>query len=89
MKNRELTHQIMLGTQVAIVLIQPDNAFISKTEDIITNVSIALVNDFKLNILEAMNIIYNSETFTQLTSRENLLFEKSWLDIYKMLKEEL
>jgi len=86
---REPTHQIMLGTQAALTLIQPDITFVSKTEDIITNMSIALVNDLKMDVLEAMNIIYNSETFVQLTSRESHLFEKSWLEIYEMLKKEL
>jgi hypothetical protein len=78
----------MLGTPTAVALIQPDNTFISKTEDIITNMGVALVNNFKMDIIEAMKIIYNSETFLSLTNKEIRLFEKSWTEIYEMLKKE-
>ena len=86
---REPTHQIMLGTQAAIALIQPDNTLISKTENIITNITVALTNDLKTGAIEAMKMIYNSKTFTQLTNKETLLFEKPWQSIYEMLKKEL
>jgi hypothetical protein len=86
---REPTHQIMLGTPAAVALIQPDNTFIFKTEDIITNMGVALVSNFKMDIIEAMKMIYNSETFISLTTRETGLFEKSWTEIYEMLKKEL
>jgi hypothetical protein len=85
---REPTHQIMLGTPEAIALIQPDNAFISEMEDMITNIGVALVNDFKMDIIEAMKIIYNSNIFILLTDREASLFEKPWQEIYEMLKKE-
>jgi hypothetical protein len=85
---REPTHQIMLGTPEAVALIQPDNTFISKTEDIITNMGVALANNYKMDVIEAMRIIYNSETFMSLTDRETGLFEKSWTEIYEMLKKE-
>jgi hypothetical protein len=86
---REPTHQIMLGTPTAIALIQPDNTFFSKTEDIITNMGVALIKDFENDMIEAMKIIYNSELFVSLTDRETGLFEKSWTEIYEMLKKEL
>ena len=63
--------------QPALALIQTDNTFIFRTEDIITNTSLALVRDFEIDILEAMKTIYNSETFTQLTDEGTSLFEKS------------
>jgi hypothetical protein len=85
---REPTHQIMLGTPAAVALIQPDNTFVSITEDIITNMGVALVTNFKIDIIEAMKIIYNSETFISLTNKETGLFKKSWPEIYEMLKKE-
>jgi hypothetical protein len=85
---REPTHQIMLGTPAAVALIQPDSNFISKTEEIITNMGVALVNNSKMDIIEAMKIIYNSEIFISLTNKETGLFEKSWTEIYEMLKKE-
>ena len=86
---REPTHQIMLGTQAAVAIIQPDNTFIFRTEDIITNVGVALVRDFKMDIIEAMKTIYNSEMFTKLTTKDTGLFEKPWQEIYEMLQKEL
>jgi hypothetical protein len=47
-------------------------------------------NDFgKGFYVTAMKIIYNSELFVSLTDRETGLFEKSWTEIYEMLKKEL
>ena len=86
---REPTHQIMLGTQVAIAIIQPDNSFIFQTEDIITNLCIALVNDAKMDMLESMKVVYLSDVFMKLSDKTTELYKKSWQEIYEILKIEL
>jgi hypothetical protein len=87
----EPTHQIMLGTQAAIALIQPETAanVLSKIEDKITALSIALVRERNLDMLEAMNIVYNSEVFLKLNDSNTELYLKSWQEIYELLKQEL
>ena len=79
----------MLGTQTAIAIIQPDNSFIFQTEDIITNMCVALVNDVKMYMLEAMKAVYLSDVFIKLSDKTTELYKKSWQEIYKILKIEL
>lgn len=86
---REATHQIMFGTEAAIALIQPDNSFIFQTEEIITNMCIALVNELKISMLESMKLVYLSDIFMKLSDRTTELYKKSWQELYEMLKIEL
>ncbi|MDR1739687.1 MAG: DUF3990 domain-containing protein [Bacteroidales bacterium] len=86
---REPTHQIMLGTSAAIAIIQPNNINVFEAEDIITNISVALINERKMDMLEALRLIYNSNTFIQLYDKNTLLYQKPWQEIYELLKKEL
>ena len=87
---REATHQIMFGSAKAINLIQPNENFsFSEIEDIITNISIALIRDFNMEMIDAMNAVYNSDTFSQLTDINTGLYLRTWQEIYAMLKQEL
>jgi hypothetical protein len=86
---REPTHQIMFGTQAAISIIQPDTLFIFQTEDVITNMCVALVNDVKMDMLEAMKTVYLSDIFVKLSDKTTELYKKTWQEIYEMLKIEL
>ena len=86
---REPTHQIMLGTKSSIATIQPDNLFICQTEDIITNMCISLSNDSKIDILEAMKLVYQSDVFMKLSDITTELHKKPCQEIYEMLKIEL
>jgi len=44
---------------------------------------------FDINELQATDLFYNSDTFTQLADETTKLYEKSWQEIYEMLKQEL
>jgi hypothetical protein len=85
---REPTHQIMFGTQASIATIQPDNSFICQTEEIITNMCISLANDLKMDMLEAMKLVYLSDVLIKLSDRTTDLYKKSWQELYEMLKWE-
>jgi hypothetical protein len=47
-----------------------------------------LIEDYKLPVTEAMNIVYNSETLNILQNKETELFIQSPAYIYELLKEE-
>ncbi|GHT31528.1 hypothetical protein FACS189434_01440 [Bacteroidia bacterium] len=87
----EPTHQIMLATETVLELIylKPTANPLSDIEDIISAVSIALVRNNGLDMIEAMKIVYNSQTFAQLTEESNELYKKSWQEIYEMLTLEM
>ena len=87
----EPTHQIMLGTQAALALIQPETAasVLSRVEDKVSALSIALVQERNLDMFEAMNLVYNSELFLKLNDTSTKLYLKPWQEIYQMLKQEL
>jgi len=86
---REPTHQIMFGSAIAVNLIQPNENFsFSEIEDIITNMSIALVHDSNLEMIDAMNIVYNSNTFLKLTDLNTGFYLRPWQEIYEILKKE-
>ena len=55
------------------------------TQDIIRY----LVEDNKMSIEEAMDILYNSKTFELLNDLETHLYYESSAYIYELLKEEL
>ncbi|MDR2384872.1 MAG: DUF3990 domain-containing protein [Tannerella sp.] len=87
---REPTHQIMLGSVIALNLIQPNEDFLfSKIEDFITSISIALVRDFNMDMLDAMNIVYNSDTFLKLMDLNTGFYHRTWQEIYEILQREL
>jgi hypothetical protein len=80
----------MFGTLAAIALIQPETTAnaLSEIEDKITALSIALVQERNLDMLEAMNIVYNSELFLKLNDTSTKLYLQPWQEIYQLLKEE-
>jgi hypothetical protein len=87
----EPTHQIMLATPAAIALIQPETAVgvLSEIEDRVSALGIALVHERNLDMLEALNIVYNSETFIKLNDTGTKLYQMPWQESYEMLKKEL
>jgi hypothetical protein len=87
---REPTHQIMFASETAINLIQPKEVFPdSEIEDIVSNISLALIHDSNLPMIDAMNIIYNSKTFLKLMDIKSGFHRHNWQEIYEMLKKEL
>jgi len=47
-----------------------------------------LTEDFSLNVVDAMNVIYNSEVFHLLQDEKTELFVQSPAYIYELLKNE-
>ena len=47
-----------------------------------------LIEDYKLNITEALQFIYNSETYMKLIHVDNGLYEQSPSYVYELLNKE-
>lgn len=60
-----------------------------KIEELVSELSVALMQDQNVSTLEAMNIVYNSSIFAQLADYSNSLYHKPWQEIYDILKTEL
>ncbi|GHT65164.1 hypothetical protein FACS189451_12870 [Bacteroidia bacterium] len=87
---KEETHQIAFCTEQAIdALIDYNDPPRYKIEELVSELSVALMQDQNISTIEAMNIVYNSDIFTQLSNYSNLLYRKSWQEIYDILKKEL
>ena len=50
---------------------------------------VALVNDLKMDMLEAMKLVYFSDIFMKLSDSNTEFYKKSWQEIYEMLKIEI
>ena len=55
---------------------------------IIDQLTLFLTQDFSLSIPDALNIIYNSETYRLVKEKENGLYIQSPSYIYELLKRE-
>ncbi|WP_239060649.1 DUF3990 domain-containing protein [Bacteroides sp. 519] len=89
LKYHEPTHQICFCTIKSLQLIsKPSRKPISAIETVVEHIVIQLIAE---NIDEevAINIVYNSDTFIQLTDEATNLYKKSWQEIYELLKQEL
>ncbi|GHV66338.1 hypothetical protein FACS1894199_09540 [Bacteroidia bacterium] len=90
LKFREATHQIAFCTDQAIdILINYNDPPRYKIEELVSELSVALIEDRDIPTIEAMNIVYNSDVFSQLSETSNLLYRKPWQEIYALLKKEL
>jgi len=54
-----------------------------------SNVILALMEDYGMTELEAVDIYYTSKTYIKLTDETTELYKKQWTEIYGMLKIEL
>lgn len=87
LKFREATHQIAFCTSPAInSLLAYNEPPRYKIEELVSELSVALMQDQNISTIEAMNIVYNSDIFTQLADYSNLLYRKPWQEIYDILK---
>ena len=90
LKYHEPTHQICFCTVKSLQLIsKPSRKLISAVETIVEYVVMQLIKDNKIVEEEAVNIVYNSETFVQLTNEASELYRTDWTEIYELLKHEL
>jgi len=90
LKYQEKTHQICFCTINSLQLLKKTDTKYSSyvvriTEQLIENIMIDLDVDEK----QAADILYTSETFTQLAEESTKLYKKMWQEIYEMLKKEL
>ena len=86
---RENTHQICLCTTESLGAIKLlENTGFFEMEEITKSIVTALTES-GIDQLEAINLFYDSNTFTQLSNSSTGLYAKSWKEIYEMLKLEL
>ncbi|GHV48198.1 hypothetical protein FACS1894181_03320 [Bacteroidia bacterium] len=89
LKFREATHQIAFCTERAIdLLLDYNEPPRYKIESLVSELSVALMRDHGISTIEAMNIVYHSDIFTQISDYSNFLYRKSWQEIYAILKKE-
>ena len=87
---REQTHQICFCTSEALLaleLIEDDTLF--DREDLCSLIIENLEADFQLKQSEAARKFYSSKVFAKISDTETKLSEKTWQEIYQMLKIEL
>ena len=86
------THQICFCTARSLQMLD----YIENAQDISCEISKIgkqivekLMLDNNIDELQATDLLYNSNTFTQLADESTKLYEKSWQEICEMLKKEL
>ena len=91
LKWHEDTHQICFCTVASLQFLKrPDNLkIVSKFLHIGEPIVEKLVTDFGFDEKTATDKFFSSNTFSKLTDISNQLFQKSWQEIYEMLKIEL
>jgi hypothetical protein len=90
LKHKAQNHQICFCTVQSLqALIPVKNDMDIRLVHIDNNIVKALVSDFDKNEIDAENIYYKSNTYTQLADNTTQLYEKDWTEIYKMLLDEL
>jgi len=86
----EDTHQIVFCTEKAInALLEYNLPARYKIEKLISELSLALMQDFNITDIEAMKLVYHSEIFQKLSDETIEFYQKTWQDIYELLKQEL
>ena len=87
--HREDTHQICFCTTESLGAIKLfENIGFSEMEEIAKAIITTLVES-GINQLTAINLLYNSDTFDQLSDSNTGLYVKPWQEIYEMLKSEI
>jgi len=84
------SHQICFCTMQSLqALSQPKGKIDIAIYDIGDNVVQSLMIDYEKTEMEAMDMYYLSNTYTQLADESTLFYQKPWQKIYEMLKIEL
>ena len=82
-------HQICFCTtaslQMLSAVVVKNDSKILQMEDLLVE---QLMIDNRIDETQATDILYNSETFAQLTDESIEFYKKSWQEIYEMLKKE-
>lgn len=65
------------------------NEFKYMTEAIAADIAVYLSDEFKITVSEALDILYNSDTYSNLMNPETGLYFQSSNYVYSFLKDEL
>ena len=93
LRHHEETHQICFCTPRALMMLEnvtetsTDHLF--NIEDIGEAIIENLMLDRNIDEEKAANIFFSSQTFIQLSDEGTKLCEKSWQEIYELLKQEI
>lgn len=89
----EETHQICFCTPRALMMIENKTDtnvdVLFNIEDVGEKVIEALVLDYAINEDMATDYFFSSQLFNELSDESTGLYQKTWLEIYEMLKNEL
>ena len=84
------SHQICFCTMQSLqTLSQPKGKIDIAVYDIGDNIVQSLMLDYEKTEIEAMDIYYTSNTYTQLADETTEYYRMPWTEIYDMLKKEL
>jgi hypothetical protein len=85
-----VSHQIALCTQKSLQMIKKAFNKIDLNEMTIDDTIIqSLIEDFEMNEVQAIDTYFNSKTYSLLIDESTKLYEKSWQEIFRMIKQEL
>jgi len=92
LRYHEETHQICFCTSRALMMLENEtntnSDILFNIEDIGEKIIETLMFDYGIDEEKATDKFFSSQTFIQLSDDSSELFEKSWQEIYKMLKGE-
>jgi len=84
------SHQIALCTHKSLQMIKKAFSKADLNEMTIDDaINQSLIVDFKMNDYQAIDTYFNSKTYSLLIDENTGYYEKSWQEIYEMLKKEL
>ncbi|GHT18331.1 hypothetical protein FACS189429_4670 [Bacteroidia bacterium] len=88
--HRKPSHQICFCTLRSLQALEQDKAYIDSPEfHIGKKIVEQLMLDNKIDEVQATDLFYNSKTFEKLSDETTKFYQKSWQEIYEMLKKEL
>jgi len=88
LKFHKPTHQIAFCTLESLQMLEKvrKSKFINDIDDAITQ---SLVIEFDMSEQKAIDIYFQSKTYGKLIDENTEIYEKTWTEIYEMLKKEL
>ena len=85
-----ISHQIAFCTQKSLQMIKKAFSKVDLNEITIDDAVVqSLIVDFEMNDYQAIDTYFNSKTYSLLIDASTKYHEKSWQEIYEMLKKEL
>jgi hypothetical protein len=90
LKYHEKTHQICFCTINSLQLLKKiDTKYASYVVKISEHIIENLMIDLNIDEKQTADIFYTSKTFTSLSDKSTELYQKTWQEIYEVLKNEL